>query len=39
MGQELLVRVLAGVVGTVIVVPLAGLWLAWLVRRLSGGPK
>lgn len=35
MGQELLVRILAGVVGAVIVLPLTGLWIAWLVRRFG----
>ncbi len=34
MGQESLVRILAGMVGAVVVLPLAGLWLVWLVHRL-----
>jgi uncharacterized membrane protein len=33
MGHEYLVRVLGGMVGIVVLVPMTALWITWLVRR------
>jgi hypothetical protein len=33
MGQETLIRVLGGIVGILVLVPMAGLYVAWLLRR------
>jgi hypothetical protein len=38
MGQETLVRILGGIVGLLVLGPLAGLYLFWLLRRPGRRP-